>query len=89
METKKYKIIVKECTSKDGKKTFNTYKLVDEENGGRLVDCVMCKSISATAKEQLDSVHKAYVEGDISINRGGYEYPKAFIREIVNIEKIA
>ena len=87
-EEKKYKIVVKDCTSKDGKKKFKTYKLVDEENGGRLTDCVMCKTINATQLEELNSCKKAWVAGDISINTTGYEYPKAFIRSLNSVEKI-
>ena len=87
-EEKKYKILVKDCQSKDGKKKFKTYKLVDEENGGRLTDCVMCKTIGSVYLEELSFCKKAYITGDISINTSGYEYPKAFIRSIDSVEKI-
>lgn len=87
-EQKKFKIIVKDCKSKDGKKEFKTYKLVDEDNNKKLVDCVMCKSIDPAMKAELDKHHKAYVIGDIEINNNAYEYPKAFIRQITNVEKV-
>lgn len=88
MEEKTYKIIVKNGQTKDGKKKFKVYKLVDEENGGKLVDCVMCKSISSVMIEELSVCNKAKVTGDISINLYGYEYPKAFVRQIDSVEKI-
>ena len=82
-----FKIIIRTVKTKDGKKTFKSYKLVDEENNGKLVDCVMCKTISVEQKAVLDSMHKAEVSGDISINFN-YEYPKAFVRTITDIVKI-
>lgn len=81
------KIIVKDCKTKDGKKSFKSYKLVDETNNGKLVDCVMCKSIDSVALAELNATHKAVIEGDISINHN-YEYPKAFIRSIDKVENV-
>lgn len=81
------KIVVKDCKSKDGKKEFKSFKLVDTENGGKLIDCVMCKSIEATKLAELSGAHKAIVEGDISINNN-YEYPKAFVRSLDKVIKI-
>lgn len=80
------KIIVKDCKSKDGKKEFKTFKLVDEANNGKLVDCVMCKTIDPAMRAELEKHHKANVEGDISISEN-YEYPKAFVRTITKVEK--
>ena len=78
------KIIVKDCKSKDGKKSFKTFKLVGEN--GKLIDCVMCKSIEASKRAELESFYKAKVVGDISINYN-YEYPKAFVRSLEQVEK--
>lgn len=82
------RIVVKEVQSKDKKKTFKTYKVVDEDNKGKLVDCVMCKSVAPEMKAKLDDCVKAEINGDISINNTGYEFPKAFIRSIESVEKI-
>lgn len=81
-------IIVKDVQSKDKKKSFKTYKVVDKENGGKLTDTVMCKTIDPKMKALLDDCKKAKVVGDISINTTGYEYPKAFVRSIDSVEKI-
>ena len=80
------KIIVKTVKTKDGKKTFKSFKLVYENNNGKLVDCVMCKSIDETMKAKLEKTHKAVVVGDISISNN-YEYPKAFIRSIEDVKE--
>ena len=80
------KIIVRDCKSKDGKKSFKSYKLVDEANNGKLIDCVMCKTIAPEAINALNANHKSKVVGDISINHN-YEYPKAFIRSLDFVEK--
>lgn len=81
------RILVKNCKSKDGKKAFKSYKLVDDENNGKLIDCVMCKSIEASKMDELNKCVKAEIEGDYSINHG-YEFPKAFIRSITSITKL-
>ena len=39
-------------------------------------------------KAKLDDCVKAEINGDISINNTGYEFPKAFIRSIESVEKI-
>lgn len=79
------KIIVKSMKTKDGKKTFKSYKLVDENNNGKLVDCVICKSVAKDMLTKIDEKHKCVVVGDISINYN-YEYPKAFIRSIESVK---
>lgn len=85
----KYKILIKrDVKTKDGKKTFDSYTLVDEENGGKKIDTVVCKSVDPTKLKELRECNKAYITGDISVNMFGYEYPKAFIRSIDTIEKI-
>ena len=80
------KILVKNATTNDGRK-FKTYKLVDEANNGKLIDCVMCKSIEASKFDELSKCNKAVVQGDISINYN-YEFPKAFVRTIEEVTKI-
>lgn len=80
------KILVKNATTKDGRK-FKSYKLVDSDNNGKLIDCVMCKSIEASKLDELSKTNKAVVEGDISINYN-YEFPKAFVRSIDRVTKI-
>ena len=83
-----FKVIVKEVKSKDGKKTFKTYKIVDEENNGKLVDAVMCKSIKSSMLDTLNECKKATVTGIAHINHNGFEFPKAFITSIEKVEKI-
>lgn len=79
------KIIVKTMKTKDGKKTFKSFKLVDDNNNGKLVDCVICKTVSKDMLAKIEEKHKCVVIGDISINHN-YEYPKAFIRSIDSVE---
>lgn len=88
-EEKVYRMIIREVTTKDSKKTYKSYKIVDEDNRGRLVDCVMCKTISGVMLEELSVCNKAKVTGDITINTTGYEFPKAFVRQITSVEKIS
>lgn len=82
-----FTVLVKDCKTKDGKKSFKSYKIVDNDNGGKLVDCVMCKTIDSKMKAELDTMYKAKIKGDISISHN-YEYPKAFVRTIDEIEKV-
>lgn len=74
------KIIVRSVKGKDGRK-FNTFKLVDNDNHGKLVDCVICKTVSEEAINKLVKSGKAIVKGNISISNN-FEYPKAFIRSL-------
>ena len=85
METK---IVVKEVKSKDGKKTFKTYKVVDSENHNRLIDAVICKSVDKKMVDTLNECNKATVTGNITINTTGFEFPKAFVKTIDSVEKI-
>lgn len=81
------KIIRKEATTRQGKK-FNAYKLVDEEKGGKLIDCVICKSVDPSMLGKLSACNKAGVIGDIEINDYSYEFPKAFVRSLEAVTKI-
>ena len=45
-------------------------------------------SVAPEMKAKLDDCVKAEINGDISINNTGYEFPKAFIRSIESVEKI-
>lgn len=83
MSEKAYKIIVRSVKGKDGRK-FNTYKIVDEENHGKLVDCVMCKSVGDETVKKITEAKKCFIKGDISISNN-FEYPKAFIRSVTEI----
>ena len=83
-----FKIIVREVTTKDGKKKFKTCKFVDEENKDKLIDCVLCKSVEDSTRDELYSCDKAQIRGDVSVDRYGYEYPRAFVRTITQIVKI-
>lgn len=84
---KAYKVLVRDGQTKDGKKKFKSFKIVDEERQGKLVDCVMCKSIDDEKMSRLSKTHKAYITGDINISYN-YEYPKAFVRQIDDIKEI-
>lgn len=83
-----FKIVLREVSTKDGKKKFKTFKFVDEENKGKLIDCVICKGVEDGAIEMLNSCNKASIEGDVAVDRCGYEYPRAFVRTISNVVKI-
>lgn len=83
----KYKVIVRSVKSRDGKQTFFAYKVVDEEDHCKLIDGVICKTVDTAKLEQLQANKKSVITGDISINREGYEYCKAFIRTIDSVEK--
>lgn len=85
MEEKEFKIIVKEVTTKDGKKKFKSFKFVDDENKGRLIDCVICKSVDDGALDIISSSKKVKVTGEVYVERNAYEYPKAFVRKATNV----
>lgn len=84
---KKYKVIVRNVKSRDGKQTFFAYKVVDDEDHGKLVDGVICKTVEASKLEELQANGKSVITGDITINREGYEFCKAFIRTIDSVTK--
>lgn len=80
---KAFKVVVRNVKGKDGRK-FNTFKIVDEDNHGKLVDCVICKSVPEAVIKQITEAKKCFVKGDISINNN-FEYPKAFIRSVTEV----
>lgn len=84
----KFKIIVREVTTKDGNKKFKTFKFVDEENKGKLIDCVLCKDVEEGPRKMLNSCNKAQVDGEVYVERHSYEYPRAFVRSISQVVKI-
>lgn len=85
MAEKEFKIIVREVTTKDGKQKFKTYKFVDEENKGILIDCVICKSVDDGALDTISKSKKVKVMGDVYVERNAYEYPKAFVRKATSV----
>lgn len=85
MEEKEFKIIVREVTTKDGKKKFKSFKFVDEENQRRLIDCVICKSVDDGTLDIISSSKKVKVTGEVHVERNAYEYPKAFVRKATNV----
>lgn len=82
-----YRIIPKQVTTKD-KKTFTAFKLVDDDNNGRLIDCVMCKGVKADQISEIAECHKAEITGEVQISQN-YEFPKAFVKSIDSIKKIS
>ena len=85
----KFKVVVqRNVETKDKKKKFDVFKIIDEENGGRKVDTVMCKSVDNAMLAELRECNKAYITGNITVNRTQFEYPKAFVRTIDTVEKI-
>lgn len=87
-KAEEFKVLVKDGETKDGKKKFKYYRIVDEKNNNKLVDTVMCKSVKSAMVDELNLCKKAVVTGIMHINNNGFEFPKAFITSIEKIEKI-
>lgn len=78
---KKFKVIVSEKETKEGRK-FNVYKAVTNE--GRLIDCKFRKEVK-NLPEKTCYVHVYNTEMNIDKSR---EYPTLWVKAIEEIEEI-
>lgn len=81
----KIKVLVsKEITAKNGDK-FKTYKMVDENNGNKLIDLRFRREADPSV---LDDCKKAYITVESYNIAKNYEFPRAYAGKIITVEKI-
>lgn len=83
------KVVVKEYERKETKQKFKSLKLVHDDDHGRLIDCILCKGVTDSQKKEIESHNKVEIDGEIVIDTEHYEFPKAFVKNVTKIVKLA
>lgn len=85
IKMEKIKVLVSdEITARNGNK-FRAYKVVDETNGGKLIDLRFKREADPSV---LDDCRKAYITVQSYNIAKNYEYPRAYAGKIISVEKI-